>query len=67
MRAALFRDPRRRERRPELRVATAVREAEAVGAVGEDVNGMRDPMGGERPGEAIGVLGWDVWVLGRMP
>jgi len=48
--------PGRRERRPSGCVATTLRQPKAVRAVGEDVNGVRDLVGGERRGQAIGVL-----------
>ena len=49
------------------RVPGVARQPEAVRPVGEDVDGVGNLVRGERRGEAVGVLGRDVRVLGRMP
>jgi hypothetical protein len=64
---ALLAYPRRRQRGPRFSVAAAACQAEAVRAVGKDVGGVGDPVGGERPRQAVGVLGWDVCVLCGVP
>ena len=57
MSPCLFMDPGVRQRGPDRGLARILGQAKAVRAVGEHVHGVRNLVGCERRGEAVGVFG----------
>ena len=63
----MFGDPWRGECSPGFRLPTPFCQTQAVRAVGVDVDGVGDLVGGEYLGQPVGVFRRDVRVLGGVP
>jgi hypothetical protein len=60
-------DPAARQRRPDRGLAGVLGQANAVRAMAEHVHGVRHLARRERGGQAIGVLGRNVYIFGGVP